>query len=158
MAGVAGDVPIIAAGGFVDGAGLAAALALGASGVSFGTRFIATPEANVSDVYKRALLTAGIADTRTVGRDIGMIRTLRNDFTDEMEKLEAMAAPVEQRKAVFAASTLKDAALTGDVLRGKVEVGQSVGLVRDIVPAGDLVRRIAAEYAAVVAQLPAPSF
>lgn len=155
VARVAGDVPVIASGGFVDGAGLAAALALGASGANFGTRFIATPEANVSDAYKRAVIAAGIGDTRTVGRGIGMIRTLRNEFTDEMETLEAAGAPLDERKSVFAASTLKDAALDGNVARGKLEAGQSVGLVDDIVPAGTLVERIAEEYAAVVARLPA---
>jgi enoyl-[acyl-carrier protein] reductase II len=151
----AGDVPVIAAGGYADGAGLAAALALGASGVSFGTRFIATPEANVGDAYKHAVIAAGIADTRAVGREIGVIRALRNEFTDEMESLELSGAALEDRRRVFAASTLKHAALEGDVRKGKVEAGQSAGLIDDIVPAGLLVRRIAEEYAAAVACLPA---
>ena len=86
-----------------------------------------------------------------------MIRTLRNDFTDEMEKLETSGASLDQRKAVFAASTLKDAALDGNVARGKLEAGQSVGLIEDIVPAGELVKRIAEEYAAAIARLPPPS-
>ena len=54
------DVPIVASGGFADGAGLAAALSLGAGAANFGTRFIATPEANVHDAYKRAVIEAGI--------------------------------------------------------------------------------------------------
>jgi enoyl-[acyl-carrier protein] reductase II len=149
------DVPVIAAGGYADGAGLAAALALGASGASFGTRFIATPEANVTDAYKQAVLAAGIADTRAVGRDVGLIRTLRNDFTDEMERLEADGAALDERRQVFAASTLRHAALDGDTRRGKVEAGQSAGLVNDIVPADEIVRRIVAEYGAAVLQLPA---
>lgn len=153
---MAGEVPVIASGGFADGAGLAAALALGADAVSFGTRFIATPEANVSGAYKQALLAAGIADTRTVGREIGMIRALRNEFTDEMERLENDGASLDQRKASFSASTLKAAALEGDVTRGKLEAGQAAGLVEDLVPAGELVRRIAEEYADATATMPAP--
>lgn len=148
------QVPIIASGGFADGAGLAAALALGASAANFGTRFIATPEANVSDAYKRAILAAGIGDTRTVGRDIGMIRTLHNEFTDDMERLESSGAALNVRNAMFTASTLKDAAFDGNVARGKLEAGQSVGLVGDIVPAGELVRRIAREYGEVIDTLP----
>lgn len=154
VARISGDVPVIASGGFVDGEGLAAALALGAAGVNFGTRFIATPEANVSDAYKQAVIAAGIADTRTVGREIGMIRTLRNDFTDEMERLELAGASIEARRKIFFASSLKDAALDGNVSRGKLEAGQSVGLVDDIVPAGELVVRIAMEYEAAISQLP----
>jgi enoyl-[acyl-carrier protein] reductase II len=151
----AGAVPVIAAGGFADGAGLAAALALGASGASFGTRFIATPEANVTDAYKQAVLAAGIADTRAVGRDIGLIRSLRNDFTDEMERLEAGGAALDERRQVFAASTLRHAAVDGDTRQGKLEAGQSAGLVNDIVPAGEIVRRIVAEYGDAVSRLPA---
>lgn len=150
----AGTVPVIAAGGYADGAGLAAALALGASGASFGTRFIATPEANVTDAYKRAVLAAGISDTRAVGREIGVIRALRNEFTDEMEHLEIGGASLAERKRVFAASTLKHAAFDGDIRRGKVEAGQSAGLVDDIVPAEMLVRRIAEEYMTAVARMP----
>lgn len=98
---VSGEVPVIAAGGFVDGAGLASALALGASGISVGTRFIATPEANVSNAYKNMLLTAGLSDTRTVGHGIGMIRALCNEFTEDMEQLERTGAPLSRRKEKF---------------------------------------------------------
>ncbi|MFX5817246.1 nitronate monooxygenase, partial [Acinetobacter baumannii] len=82
-------VPIIASGGFADGAGLAAALALGAGAANFGTRFIATPEASVHPAYKQAVLAAGITGTRTVGRGLGMIRALSNGFAERMVALEA---------------------------------------------------------------------
>jgi enoyl-[acyl-carrier protein] reductase II len=148
------DVPIVASGGFADGAGLAAALSLGAGAANFGTRFIATPEANVHDAYKRAVIEAGITGTRTVGRGFGMIRTLSNAFADRMHEMEAAGAPPEDRGAVFKKSSLKMAALDGDVAEGKVEAGQAVGLIDDLVPAGDLVRRIAEEYRAALALLP----
>lgn len=149
-----GNVPIIASGGFADGAGLAAALALGAGAANFGTRFIATPEANVHAAYKQAVLGAAVTSTRTVGRGLGMIRTLTNPFAERMLAMEADGAELADRKAAFAAGTLKMAALDGDVAEGKIEAGQSAGLVNDLVPAGELVRRIAQEYLEVVAQLP----
>jgi enoyl-[acyl-carrier protein] reductase II len=139
---------------FADGAGLAAALSLGASGANFGTRFIATPEANVHDAYKQAIIAAGVSDTRTVGRDLGLIRTLRNDFTDVMDRLERDAADLETRRSTFSGSTLKDAALDGDIAKGKVEAGQSAGLVDEILPAAEIVRRIAEEYLQVRRSLP----
>ena len=150
-------LPVIASGGFADGAGLAAALALGAGAANFGTRFIATPEANVSDAYKRMVLDAGPADTRTVGRGMGVIRALKNDFTDRMEELELAGAVIEKRREAFQASSLKMAAFDGDVSRGKVEAGESAGLVDDLVPADELVRRIAGEYVETVRRLPQPS-
>ena len=152
-----GALPVIASGGFADGAGLAAALALGAGAANFGTRFIATPEASVHPAYKQAVLAAGIGGTRTVGRGLGMIRTMANTFTERMEQLEMAGAGLEDRRAAFGAGTLKAAALDGDVAEGKVEAGQSAGLVQDIVPAGELVHQIAREYLAAVAALPSPS-
>ncbi len=139
-------MPLIASGGFADGAGLAAALALGAGAAQFGTRFIATPEATVHPAYKDAILRAGPDDTRTVGTGFGMIRALSNAFTDRMTALEQAAAPQEERRQIFAAATLKAAALDGDMTGGKLEAGQSAGLVDGIEPAADIVHRIAAEY------------
>lgn len=150
-------VPVVASGGFADGAGLAAALALGAGAANFGTRFMATPEASLHPGYKRMVLEAGIDGTRTVGRDLGVIRCLGNAFTERMERLEAGGASLEDRKAAFAASSLKMAALDGELGEGKVEAGQSAGLVEDLVPAGDLVRRIAREYLDAVRRLPGAS-
>ena len=147
--------PIVASGGFADGAGLAAALALGAAAANFGTRFLASPEAGVHDSYKRMVLEAGTAGTRTVGQGLGVIRALANDFTERMAALEASGADLETRRSVFAAATLRMAAL-GDVAAGKVEAGQSAGLVDDVLPAADIVRRIAQEYARIAAALPQP--
>ena len=148
------DMPVIASGGFADGAGLAAALSLGAGAAQFGTRFIATPEATVHEAYKARIVAAAISDTRTVGKGLGVIRALENVFTAEMEALEAAAAELDVRRERFAASTLKHAAFDGDVDGGKVEAGQSVGLVDTMLPAGEIVARIAREYVDTVGRLP----
>ncbi|TPN85759.1 2-nitropropane dioxygenase [Mesorhizobium sp. CU2] len=150
------DMPLILAGGFADGHGLAAALALGAGAAQFGTRFMLSSEARLHDAYRQRLLGAGIADTLVVGRGLGMIRVLKNRFAEEMSKAEENGTDDEARRALFAAGTLKAAAFDGDVDQGKLEAGQSVGLVGDILPAADIVRMIAREYAGVVASLPHP--
>ncbi|WP_113701824.1 NAD(P)H-dependent flavin oxidoreductase [Nonomuraea lactucae] len=147
-------IPLIAAGGFADGAGLAAALSLGAGAVQFGTRFLASIEANVHPAYKDAVLRAGVEDTRMVGHGLGLIRTLTNDFAARMAELEAGGADLDRRRAEFTGSTLKMAALDGDVANGKVEAGQSAGLIDDVRSAGDIVRQLVAEYAAAIAGLP----
>lgn len=149
-----GRVPVIASGGFADGAGLAAALSLGAGAANFGTRFMATPEAGLADSYKQAVIAAGVADTRTVGRGMGMIRAIANPFTERMAALEAANAPEAERQAVFAASTLKMAALGGDLVDGKLEAGQSAGLVHRMQPAADVVAEIARDYLAIANALP----
>jgi enoyl-[acyl-carrier protein] reductase II len=141
-------LPVVASGGIADGAGIAAMLALGAEAVQLGTRFIATPEANVHESYKRAVLAAEVDQTAFVGRGLAPIRQLANDFSKKYLQLEAAGAPAGEREALFKQHSLKQAALDGDIEWGKIEAGQSAGLVHDIVPAGELLKRLVAEMEA----------
>ena len=138
-------LPVVASGGIADGAGIAAMLALGADAVQLGTRFIATPEANVHEKYKRAVLDAEVDQTAFVGRGFAPIRQLGNAFSRKYVELEKAGASVAEREALFKQHSLKQAALEGDIEWGKVEAGQSAGLVHDIVPAGELLKRLARE-------------
>jgi enoyl-[acyl-carrier protein] reductase II len=133
-------LPVVASGGVADGAGIAALLALGAEAVQLGTRFIATPEASVHENYKRAVLAAEVQDTCLVGPRSLPIRQIKNAFTKKFD-----AAPEDEREPLFNAASLKQAALEGDVAWGKVEAGQSAGLVEDILPAAELFRRLVRE-------------
>ena len=133
-------LPVVASGGVADGAGIAALLALGAEAVQLGTRFIATPEASVHENYKRAVLAADVHDTCLVGPAALPIRQLKNAFTQKFQ-----AAPAPEREALFKESSLKKAALEGDVEWGKVEAGQSAGLVDDILPAAQIMQRLVQE-------------
>lgn len=149
-------MPLILSGGFADGRGLAAALSLGAGAAQFGTRFMLSLEANLHAAYQERVKLASITDTIVVGQGLGMIRVLKNTFSEAMVVAEQRGAPVEERRELFSASSLKHAAFDGDVERGKVEAGQSAGLVSDILPAATIVRQIAVEYAAAVTALPRP--
>jgi enoyl-[acyl-carrier protein] reductase II len=83
------DVPVIAAGGFADGRGLVAALALGAQGIQMGTRFICTTECTVHDNYKQAIIKAKDRSTMTTGHSLGHpVRALRNPMAHEFVELE----------------------------------------------------------------------
>ena len=138
-------LPVVASGGAADGAGIAALLALGADAVQLGTRFIATPEASVHENYKRAVINAEVDGSTLVERGRLPLRLLKNAFSARYQAAENAGATQAELDAIFKASSLKQAALDGDVEWGKVEAGQSAGLVEDIVPAGDLVRRLVAE-------------
>ncbi|WP_312798365.1 nitronate monooxygenase family protein [Tianweitania sp.] len=152
------DMPLILSGGFADGHGLAAALSLGAGAAQFGSRFMMSREARLHPAYQDLLVKAGVADTMVVGRGFGVIRVIRNQFAEGMAKAEAEGLPDEQRKALFTASSLKTAAFDGNVDAGKVEAGQSAGLVKEVLPAAEIVARIADEYAQVASSLPKPEF
>jgi enoyl-[acyl-carrier protein] reductase II len=147
------DIPIIAGGGIADGAGMAAMFCLGAEAVQLGTRFLMTPEANLHRAYKEAALAAGIADTMLVGRGKLPVRALRNAFAREFEAAERAGAPDETLKAMSTGHTLKMAALDGDTEQGKVEIGQSVGLIDELVPAAEVVDRLMAEFEATLSGL-----
>jgi enoyl-[acyl-carrier protein] reductase II len=138
-------LPVVASGGVADGAGVAALLALGAEAVQLGTRFIATPEASVHDNYKQAVLAADVGDTTLVGRGGLPIRQLQNSFSRKYAALEASGGRKEELEKMFKSSSLKQAALDGDVEWGKVEAGQSAGLIDEILPAAEVMRRLVAE-------------
>jgi len=138
-------LPVVASGGVADGAGIAALLALGAEAVQLGTRFIATPEASVHENYKRAVLAADVHQTALVGPRGLPIRQLQNAFSEKYRQAERAGAPAAELDAIFKSASLKQAALEGDVEWGKVEAGQSAGLVDEILPAAEVMRRLVAE-------------
>jgi len=138
-------LPVVASGGVADGAGIAALLALGADAVQLGTRFIATPEASVHDNYKRAVLAADVDGSTLVARGRLPIRQLKNAFSAKYEAAEKAGATQDELAALYKSSSLKQAALDGDVEWGKVEAGQSAGLVDDILPAAEVVKRLMSE-------------
>ena len=144
-------VPVVAAGGITDGRGLAAALMLGADGVWVGTRFIATPEANVVTGYREALIAAEETSTVISRAYTGKtVRTLRNDYTDHFEahpdELQPFPAQIG-RSVRDGAMHLGGGARTPgvDPRREIYAAGQGVGAIGDVVPAGDLVRQIVEE-------------
>lgn len=138
-------LPVVASGGVADGAGVAALLALGAEAVQLGTRFIATPEASVHENYKRAVLAADVHDSCLVGPPAAPIRQLKNAFAKKFEAALRAGASPEELERIFSGSSLKRAALEGDVEWGKVEAGQSAGLVDEILPAAEVMKRLVQE-------------
>ena len=138
---------VIAAGGFGDGRGLAAALCLGAVGIQMGTRFIATEESPIHENYKRALLGLAETDTLMVGRKSGPLRVARNTCSTEMAEFERTTDDVAELKSKIGYHRFPEAAVKGDVERGLVVAGQVVGMVKDLPPVRELISRIVGEAA-----------
>ncbi|NLG29130.1 MAG: DUF561 domain-containing protein [Chloroflexi bacterium] len=148
------QVPVIAAGGIADGRGLAAALALGAAGVQMGTRFICTGECIAHANYKQAIVQANERSTMVTGVSIGHpVRCLRNPMAREFEELERRGAS-EVEIVEFGTGRLRLAVTEGDTTHGSMMAGQSAGLVHDVLPAGEVVRRTVAQAEQVLAALP----
>jgi enoyl-[acyl-carrier protein] reductase II len=109
-----------------------------------------TPVSNLHQAYKARALAAGIADTTLIGRGKLPIRVLKNEFTRTFEAAERSGISAEELATISASRTLKMAALDGDTDQGKVEVGQSVGLIDELLPAAEVVGRLVAEFEAAV--------
>ncbi|MGI9144984.1 MAG: NAD(P)H-dependent flavin oxidoreductase [Chloroflexota bacterium] len=150
-------VPVLAAGGIADGAGLAAAIMLGAEGVLLGTRFLATSESPLPDNYKRAICRSDGHDTLlTELPDVlagqvwpgAFARVLRNAFVQEWLGREG---EVRQRRAELL-RRIQLAREAGDVDNGTLLIGQDAGLIESIDPAGEVVQRVVAEAELIVAR------
>ncbi|WP_018330615.1 NAD(P)H-dependent flavin oxidoreductase [Actinomycetospora chiangmaiensis] len=158
VADLAGDVPVLAAGGIGDGRGVAAAFALGAEGALLGTRFLATPEALTSPAYEKAVLEGGSEDTdRSSVFDIAHEsgwparwtgRALRTPFSDRWRHDEETLRTDPELRREFRAAEER-----GEPDATVVWAGESLDLVTDLVPAADLVGAIARETEEVLAQV-----
>ncbi|HEY7140145.1 MAG TPA: nitronate monooxygenase [Methylomirabilota bacterium] len=147
-------VPVVAAGGIVDGRGMAAALALGAVGILLGTRFVATRESMAPEFWKKALLEREGDDTTVTDAFTGLwLRTLRNTYTAEYQASGApVLPPLLQTRA--AQDVVEEARRRGDGEYFPLLAGQGVGLVRDLPGAGEVVEAIVREARTVLAGLP----
>ena len=139
-------IPVIAAGGIVDGRGLAAALCLGAEAVWCGTRFIASEEAFGHENYKQKVVDSEARDTVLTKSYTGKnLRTFRNAWTERAHG----SVSFPQQYAV-AADRVETGYQDGDLQEGMMPAGQGVGLIHDILPAGEIVRRMVTEAAEIL--------
>ena len=147
-------VPVIAAGGIADARGLVAALALGAVGIQMGTRFLATLECDIPPDYKRAILVATDIDTIVVRGERTAHRDLKKELIDRVrESREGPSMEVEEMVASFERGSIGDLA-EGRTVWSVRSAGQSAGLVRDVLPAEEVIHRIMKEAVQLMASLP----
>ena len=144
-------VPILASGGFADGRGLMAALALGADGINMGTRFMLTQESQVHPAIKQRLLEATERDTVLVGRSIGdSSRVIKNSVSVAALELERSGHVTHaDLYALTGAKRWMDAFTTGEVEGGAFPAGIVTGLIHDLPTCAELIGRIVKEATAI---------
>jgi enoyl-[acyl-carrier protein] reductase II len=140
-------VPIIAAGGFVDGATMAAAFVLGAEGIQLGTRMVSSAESPVHQNWKDAIVRAEETDTVFLNRfHSPALRALRTERSARLEK--------ELEKNVFGQfGSAKDLYFGGDMEAAIALTGQVCGRIDEVKPVRQIVEEIRSEFFAVVEQL-----
>lgn len=140
-------IPIIASGGFADGRGLVGCLGLGADGMNMGTRFVATKEAPVHDNVKQALVSHSERDTRLIMRTLrNTERVLHNPIVDKVLEIESRGnTKIEDIVPYVSGLVGKEMLEDGQMEKGVLSVGQSMGFIRDIPTCRELLDRIMAQ-------------
>ena len=133
------DLPIIAAGGIVDGTGMAAVFAAGAEGIQMGTRFVSSKESPVHDNFKNKILDSTIQGTWILNKTSKpVIRALRTDFTKKIHE-----AGVMEMKDM---SKIQDLYFGGDMNAAPALSGQSVGLIDEVKSVKDIIDQTVTEF------------
>ena len=136
-------IPVIASGGFGDGRGLVAALALGAEGINMGTRFMCTKEAPVHENIKRAIVDNTESDTSLILRSLrNSSRVARTELSESIIEMERAGATIQEIGPKVAGAKGRAVYENGDAEGGIWTVGMVQGLIHDIPSCAELVHRI----------------
>jgi len=147
-------IPVLIGGGIADGAGLVAALALGADGVVMGTRFVASQECIIHPNYKNWIVESCENDTILIQRSIkNMIRAMKNDAAMQCLEMEQQGAGLNELLTVISGKKSKGCQLEGDLKGGVFAIGQAVGLIDEIKTAGQIVEDVVQEAEVIMARL-----
>jgi len=144
-------VPMLASGGFADGRGLVAALALGADGINMGTRFCATREAPMHDAFKRAIVAHDERATELIFRSYrNTARVARNAISVEALRIEREGNPFEAIAHLVKGARGREGLEKGDIDHGIWTAGMVQGLIHDVPSVAELVQRIVGEAEALI--------
>ena len=133
------ELPIIAAGGIVDGAGMAAVFAAGAEGIQMGTRFVSSLESPVHDNFKNKIVESGIDGTYILNKKSKpVIRALKSNLTDQINDSGQMD--------MSALMNIKDLYFDGDMEAAPALSGQSIGLINEVKSVKQIVDEIINEF------------
>lgn len=137
------DIPVVIAGGFGDGRGLAAAMLMGAGGVQMGTRFLVAEECSVHENMKQKLIEAVDTDTIVTGLTLGgAVRGIKNKFSTEFVQKENEGKTSKEELIRMATGTNKLAAVEGDVVNGMMQAGQSLTVLQKVEPVATIIEDI----------------
>ena len=144
-------IPVITAGGIADGRGLAAALVLGGSGVMMASRFIATSECVAHENIKEELVRRQEYDTNLICKSIELqMRCLKNEISRRVLEIEAGHGTLDDILPYMIGERSKEAWTTGDVEMAPLAVGQSIGLIKEVMNCADLLDWMVKEAEAIL--------
>jgi enoyl-[acyl-carrier protein] reductase II len=138
-------IPVVAAGGISDGKSMLAALALGASGVQMGSRFVVTKESSAHPAFKDAVLHAQEGDTQLTLKELTPVRLLSNPFADEVRLAYQNRATIDDLKALLGRARAKKGMFEGDIINGELEIGQVAARMKNLLTAKEVIDKTISE-------------
>lgn len=139
-------IPVIAAGGIIDGRGIAAAMCLGAQGVQMGTRFVASFESSAHDHFKNAIIHSTPSSTMLTLKKNVPVRLLKNKFFEDVKKLEDQGASEEELVSLLGKGRARLGMLEGNLEEGELEIGQGCSMIKKTQSVQEIVTEIISEY------------
>lgn len=138
--------PVIAAGGIGSGRAILAALSLGAKGVQIGSLFAAAQESSAHEEFKKQIIAAGEGSTKLTLKQLIPVRLIRNEFLNEVEKLELQGAGKEQLGDLLGKGRAKKGMFEGDIHDGELEIGQVSALIHSIKTVDEIFKELIGQY------------
>jgi len=139
-------LPVLAAGGIVNGRQMLAAMVMGAEGIQMGSRFVASKEASSHEEFKKAVIHSQEGDTILTMKQLTPVRIIKNKFFQEVSDAELRGATIDELKTILGRARAKKGMFEGNLEEGELEIGQASALVRDILPAAEIVKNVWQEF------------
>lgn len=140
------DKPLIAAGGIATGAGMLAAMALGADGVQIGSRFAVSLESSAHPSFKNKVVETGDGNTILTFKKLVPVRMIKNKFYQLIKEAEDRGASPEELDQIHGKGKSRLGMFEGDLENGELEIGQNASLIQDIKPAAEIIKEIINDY------------
>jgi enoyl-[acyl-carrier protein] reductase II len=140
------SLPVIAAGGIATGRQMLAAMVIGAEGVQMGSRFVASNEASSHINFKNCVIDAEEGDTQLTLKQLTPVRMIKNEFFKQIQEAEQRGATAVELQDLLGRARAKKGMFEGNVTEGELEIGQVSALLNEILPAGDIVKNVWAEF------------
>ena len=140
------QIPLIAAGGIATGRGMLATMILGADGVQVGSRFAASLESSAHHNFKEVILNIKEGDTHLTLKELAPVRLIKNKFYNDVQSLYEKSPSKEELIQLLGRARAKKGMFEGDLEEGELEIGQIAGLIREILPAEQIIQEMIVDF------------
>ena len=139
-------IPLIAAGGIATGRGMLAVMTLGADGVQVGSRFAASVESSAHANFKETILKVNEGGTQLTLKELAPVRLIKNKFYQDVQDLYQKCPTKEELVALLGRARSKRGMFEGDLVEGELEIGQIAGIIHELKPAAEIIRKMISDF------------